>query len=143
MTPGAVVTQINQLLPWLVRSGSVVDQGFAYQRKTIDGLQEVTFPNSDELPIALLRLSYSQGYEDVLRRRAYNILLDNGAFVQMGYLFDGQKLRRHRLAYFGSPHGPGADNLGVLFQEDSHMHFPKQPVMTLSVHLKLLIQGHI
>ena len=115
MTPTQVEAQINRILTLLVREGLAVDQGFAYQRPVPGGLQEVTFRNFDEIPLATIRHSYVEGYRAVVRRRAYNLLLDNGAAMQMTYLFHGRELLRHRLAYLGMP--PEPDDLGEALVE--------------------------
>ena len=120
MTANATTIQINHYLSPLVRQGIAVDQGFAYSRPLAGGLQEVTFPNSEELSLAKLRQSYVEGYGAIVRARAYNVLLDDGAVLQMSYLFQGEHLTRHRLAYLGSP-GTTLDGAGQLFDEDAPM----------------------
>lgn len=103
MTPGAAVVQINRLLSPLIRTGLVVDPTFAHKRQTRSGLLEVTFPNAEHLAEALRSRSYLEVYDSLAGKRVYNAMLDDGALLQMSYLFSGSQLKRHRLAYMGAP----------------------------------------
>lgn len=103
MTPGAAVVQINRLLSPLVGIGLAVDSVFAHERHTRSGCSEVTFPNAEHLADALRSRSYLDLYRSLAGRRVYNAMLDDGALIQMNYLFDGRELKRHRLAYMGAP----------------------------------------
>ena len=127
MRANATTIQINRLLSLLVRRGTAVDQGFAYHRPLIGGLREVTFPNSDDLPLTLLRRSYVEGYDATLRCRAYSALLDDGAVLQMSYLFHGKTIKRHRLAYFGSPRPVEPEDSQFSDDEDPYTHTDTQP----------------
>ena len=113
MTPGAAVVQINRLLSPLVGAGLVVDSIFAHERQTGSGLSEVTFRNAEHLAEALRSRSYHDLYGAVAGRRAYNAMLDDGALIQMSYLFEGRSLKRHRLAYMGAPGPAPADESGA------------------------------
>lgn len=113
MTPGGAVAQINRLLSPLIRAGVVVDSVFAHERRTVSGLFEVTFPNAEHLAEALRSRTYLTVYDSLAGKRVYNAMLDDGALIQMSYLFDrSSELKRHRLAYMGAPESrsPGDDS---------------------------------
>lgn len=115
MTPGGAVAQINRLLSPLIRAGVVVDSVFAHERQTVSGLFEVTFPNAEHLAEALRSRTYSTVYDSLAGKRVYNAMLEDGALIQMSYLFDrSSELKRHRLAYMGAPESPSpADEHGA------------------------------
>ena len=105
MTPSGATSQINRLLIPLIESGLAIDQTSAFRRTLGDGVVEVTFPNADELRLALGFRSYPQIYETLAGARAYTVLLDDGALVQMQYRFGTKGLLHHRLALLGAPTG--------------------------------------
>ena len=76
------------------------DQNFAIQR----GTTEITFKNAHCVSRALKGSPYSEVYEEFSRNRAFNAKLLDGALLQMGYIFNRDRLERHRLAFFAAPH---------------------------------------
>lgn len=112
MTPDGTVTQINQLLAPLIETGLAIDQGFPYRRDHGGGVSEVTFPNHRIVSVVKVE-SYVETYDSLSRGRAFNAKFEDGALLQMSYLFAGGQLRRHRLAFLGSPYELEEDAFGL------------------------------
>ena len=65
---------------------------------------EVTFPNVAHVSKALKNLEYAEIYRLFVCERVYNVKMLDGALIQMMYEFVGDRLQRHRLAFFPAPH---------------------------------------
>ncbi len=117
-TPEEIKKQIDGIVGYLVEIGLAEDQNFAFQRKVARGRVEVTFPNAEQVSIALKDRAYSEIYEHLVQERAYNAKMPDGALVQMVYVFDDSTLRRHRLAFFPSPHLEEFQNNPDIYLED-------------------------
>ncbi len=102
MTPRRTCAHINALVRFLVEVGLADDQQFAFERASV--AIEVTFQNASYIGEALGGASYEDVYELFAENRVFNIRLLDGALVQMEYLFIGNDLAKHRLAFLPSPH---------------------------------------
>lgn len=98
-----------------IELGLVDAQNFPSERRLPRGLVEVSFPGSSSLSLALKDTYYEDLYRDLLLNKAYSFRLADGAIVQMSYLFSGEEMVSHRLAFFPSPF------LGV-FQNDPEIY---------------------
>ena len=96
--------QINDLIGHLVRIGLADDQRFAFQREVDASQHHITFAGSEHIQFALKNLNYEQIYQHLVRERAYNVKMLDGALIQMMYMFENGTIRRHRLAFFSAPH---------------------------------------
>ena len=117
-SPSQIEKQINDLITYLVKIGLADDQCFAFQRATRDSLVQVTFVRSEHTSVALRNLPYDEIYWNLVRERAYNVKMLDGALVQMMYLFADETLRRHRLAFFPAPHLEEFQNNPDIYQDD-------------------------
>jgi hypothetical protein len=117
-TAKQVENQINVLLKYLVETGLAGDQNFAFQRELPDGYVEVTFPQAHHTSIALKDREYSEVYEHLVAERSYNALMPDGALLQMMYIFSGDELERHRLAFFPAPHLEEFQSNPEIYMED-------------------------
>lgn len=102
MTPQDTLMQINRLVRHLVETGLADDQCFAFRREK--GVVEITFDNAEKVSEALGNTSYVDVYGEFARDRVFNAKLLDGALIQMMYAFVGNKLQKHRLAFFPAPH---------------------------------------
>lgn len=82
-------------------------------REAVDLRQDLTrlaWPSAvteSYLGEALRSRTYITVYDSLAGRRVYNAMLDDGALIQMSYLFDrSSELKRHRLAYMRAPESP-------------------------------------
>lgn len=113
-----IAAEINRLVSYLVETGLADDQRFAFQR-TVDGtLREVTFEGSEHVAFALRNRPYEEIYQHLLRQRAYNVKMLDGALIQMMYTFADEGLQRHRLAFFPAPHLEDFQNDPQVYLDD-------------------------
>ena len=117
-TPNQVERQINKLIKYLVAIGLVDDQNFASQRSGRGALVQVTFARAEHVSVALKDRPYNEIYEHLVRERAYNVRMLDGALMQMMYSFAGRRLQRHRLAFFSAPHLEEFQNNPAIYLDD-------------------------
>lgn len=95
--------EINSGIAVLVESGLADDQNHAYEKKTGNDTYIVRYSNEATFTAALRDRPYQETYWDFRQARSFNILMLDGAMLQMVYEFAGSKLVRHRLAFLPSP----------------------------------------
>lgn len=117
-SPSDTERQINDLIAYLVKISLADDQCFAFQRTAGDKLTQVTFVGSEHVTIALRDQPYDEIYRRLEQERAYNVKMLDGALVQMMYLFAGETLQRHRLAFFPAPHLDEFQNNPEIYRDD-------------------------
>lgn len=103
-TPREIEGQINGLTRFLVERSLVDDQRFARRRPKAGNVVHVTFEAAEHVSTAMRNLSYEEIYQHLIKERAYNLKMLDGALMQMMYVFSGRTLQRHRLAFFSAPH---------------------------------------
>lgn len=96
--------EIDTLIGFLIEAGLADDQNFAIRRDAPDGGVEITIPNAEYVSVALRERPYREIYDVLRQERVFNARLADGAMVQMMYVFRGDSIERHRLAYFPSPY---------------------------------------
>ena len=102
MLPSDAINEIYNLTGSLIATGLCIDQNYPSENK--DGAdRSITFGNGADLSIVLKNVPYVDVYNTLLARRAFNLKMIDGALVQLQYLFAGNDLQRHRLAFFPSP----------------------------------------
>ena len=94
-TPEKVKQQIDGIVCYLVEVGLASDQNFGYRRDGAQGSVEITFPQAEHTSIALKDQAYRDIYHHLARERSFNVMLPDGALVQMMYAFSGGGLERH------------------------------------------------
>ncbi len=117
-TPTQIEKQINELVKYLVEIGLADRQFFAFQRLMKANLVQVTFEHAEHVSIALKDRSYNEIYQHLVQARAYNVKMLDGALIQMMYEFSNDTLRRHRLAFFPSPHLEEFQNNPDIYLDD-------------------------
>ena len=118
LTPNRVKKQINKLVSNLVENGLIDDQNFAFQRTARNGHKEITFKGAEHIHKALRNKPYKEIYQHLADNCAYNAKMLDGALLQMMYIFDGDTLQRHRLAFFSAPHLEEFQNNPDIYLED-------------------------
>lgn len=98
-----VVREINEIIPVVVASGLADDQNLAYEERTSRSSYRVRYDGDEVLGAALRDRPYEETYELLRDSRSYNLLMLDGAMVQMVYEFVDNELLRHRLAFLPSP----------------------------------------
>lgn len=104
-TPNQITKQINRVITYLVGVSLADSQYFAHQRSLRNNLVEITFPGAKKgVSTAMRDRAYDEIYRQLVRERAYNVKMLDGALIQVMYMFAGRTLQRHRLAFFPAPH---------------------------------------
>ena len=80
--PNQTKRQINDLIGYLVRIGLADDQRFAFQREVDASQYHITFKGSEHVQFALKNVSYEEIYLHLVRERAYNVRMLDGALIQ-------------------------------------------------------------
>ena len=116
MTPRRTREHINALVRYLVEVGLADDQRYAFERT--NAAIEVTFENATYITHIMGEASYEEAYELLAEQRAFNLKLLDGALVQMEYLFAGNNLAKHRLAFLPSPHLEQYELASEIYEEE-------------------------
>lgn len=98
-----VVREINAAIATLVEAGLADDQNNAYESKTGPDTFIVRYSNVATFGKALRDRPYEEMYWEFRQARSFNLLMLDGAMLQMVYEFVGGELVRHRLAFLPSP----------------------------------------
>lgn len=98
-----VIREINEIISIVVSSGLADDQNVAYEERTGRSNYQVRFDGDELLGSALRDRPYEETYELLRDGRSYNLLMLDGAMIQMVYEFVDDGLLRHRLAFLPSP----------------------------------------
>ena len=101
-TPDEIVTQINRLIGQLIEVGLADRQNAAYRRGNTDAI-EVTFEGAWNVAVAMKHLDYAEIYNQLIDSGAYNMVMLDGALIQLMYSYFRGALQKHRLAFFPSP----------------------------------------
>ena len=132
MKPQAAHTQIRQILSHLAKIGLSDDQQMPILRQR--DMTEITFENARLVSRAMKGRPYRQVYDEFVRNRAFSAKLLDGALVQMAYLFDGDDLAKHRLAFLASPHLARFDDEAVRYVDDErYAHILSRDVDPISI----------
>jgi hypothetical protein len=90
--------QINSITSKLIEVGLSVEQNFPSIKNN-----SVYISGNKDLSIALKNISYQEIYSELDKEKNYNIKMIDGALIQFMYTFDGDELKKYRLAFFPSP----------------------------------------
>ena len=97
--------EIFDLTSQLVEVGLSSDQNFPSTKIYTGEKEQVTelsISRADEISFALRERPYAEIYASLRERRAFNILMIDGAMVQLRYRFRGNALMKHVLAFYPS-----------------------------------------
>ena len=117
-SPAVIEQQIKRIILYLVSIGVANDQNFPFYSSKFEDKIEITFPGAEHVSVTMKDKLYSEIYDHLSKKRAYNIKMMDGAMIQMMYLFDGTTLERHRLTFFPSPNLEEFQNNPDIYLED-------------------------
>lgn len=116
-------SELRGLNIWLTQKG-ICDVSHFPKKYNSNGLSCLGFENDDRIRSLLsVNVEYEEAYNKMLELGAYSFLLLDGAICQLSFCFDGNKLVKHRLGFFSSPHidcyqnDPDVYNQEVMFSE--------------------------
>lgn len=113
-----VKNQIEVILKYLVETSLSDDQKFPIVRNAGQDINEVTLNGAEHVSVALKDKDYREIYDHLVGERAYNAKLLDGAIIQMMYVFVGDDIQRHRLAFFPSPYLEEFQNNPEIYLDD-------------------------
>ncbi len=102
----SVRKEIFDLTAQLVEVGLSSDQNFPATRTFVgeDGaVTDLCVSGVDEVSSAMRERPYPEIYAALREKRAFNILMIDGAMIQLRYRFRGEFLLKHVLAFYPSP----------------------------------------
>lgn len=117
MTPKETYNQILRLTSDLINASLCDSQNFPSITDFPKRITEIGISHSDN-SIFLKNIPYSEMYQEVLKRNAYNIKMIDGALLTLLYRFQDGKLTAHRLSYFPSPDLVSFQNDPEIYIED-------------------------
>jgi len=101
--PLDIKRDMEELLSSLIERGLTNDQNFPALRQLSLDDWEVTFDGAEHLSITMDDIDYADIHKELSEKRSYNVKLIDGGLLQMMYRFKGERLVKHRLAYYPSP----------------------------------------
>jgi len=105
--------QINNITSKLIEVGLSVEQNFPSIKDN-----SVYISGNKDLSIALKNISYQEIYSELDKEKNYNIKMIDGALIQFMYAFDGDELKKYRLAFFPSPTLEEFQNNSEIYETD-------------------------
>ena len=99
-----VKDEINGAISALVNSGLADDYNFAYEANIGTNRHLILYSNEASFQSSTRNRSYVENYRTFRIERSFNVLMLDGAMLQMTYEFGDRRLVRHRLAFLPSPH---------------------------------------
>lgn len=105
--------QINDITSNLIAIGLSVEQNFP---SINDG--SIYISGNKDLSIALKNISYKEIYQILEKDKNYNIKMIDGALIQLMYNFEGNELKKYRLAFFPSPNLEEFQNNNEIYETD-------------------------
>jgi hypothetical protein len=113
-----VAKEVNGAIEVLVGHGLADDQNPAYVDRVGKNHYLVRYSNEPAFTAALRNRPYAEAYRELRLARSYNILMLDGAMLQMVYEFEDGDLKRHRLAFLPSPDLLEYQNNPELYEEE-------------------------
>ena len=98
-----IKSDLEELLASLIECGIADDQNFPVLFSVSNDVWEVIFTGAEYVSIAMGDIDYATIYVELSEKRSYTVKLIDGGLLQLMYRFEGERLIRHRLAYYPSP----------------------------------------
>ncbi len=114
----AVAREINGAIEVLVGQGLADDQNTAYVDQIGVDHYLVRYSKEASFAAVLRNQTYVDAYRELRLARSFNILMLDGAMLQMNYEFVSGELLRHRLAFLPSPDLLEYQNNPELYEEE-------------------------
>ena len=131
MEANKILKQINSLTEDLIRVGLSNDQNFPRLIKDKKGIEKVSIGNLGTT-LFLKDVSYKDIYDEMSRKKAYNIKMIDGALLLMEYTFKDREIIHHRLSFFPSPDLLEYQmNEEIYFEDDIYLDVLDKQVVTV------------
>ena len=116
LTPEAIRSDIESIISDLIKISLSVDQTFPSQRNEGNEVK-IDFGKSD-ISIALKNKPYKEIYDELFKTKSYNFKFIDGALVHLMYIFENERIKKHRLAFFPSPYLEEFQNNSEIYEND-------------------------
>lgn len=113
-----IFQDIQSLTTQLISISLSVQQNFPTISDIGNNIYEINYAGMSDISIALKNLPYEDIYNELERRKNYNIKMIDGALIQMLYRYEETTLVSHRLAFFPSPDLEAFQNEPKIYEED-------------------------
>ena len=113
-----VINEINDAIVVLIERGLASDQNFPHEKEVAKDTFRVQYSDAESSRSSLRNYPYGDTYQRFREHRSYNVLMLDGAMLQLFYEFRGHTLMHHRLAFFPSPNLLEYQNNSELYLED-------------------------
>jgi hypothetical protein len=94
---------VEAILSSLIERGIADDQNFPVLRQLSENGWEVSYDGAEYVSIGMGEIDYDEIHHELSKKRSYSVKLIDGGLLQMMYRFEGERLVKHRLAYYPSP----------------------------------------
>lgn len=113
-----VLTQSQYATSQLVRYSLCNQQNYPHMQKTGKDTWQISIGQQGGYSIAMRDLSYKEIYDSLSIHKLFNLMMLDGALIQMLYEFRHNELLRHRLAFFPSPNLEEYQNNPEIYEND-------------------------
>jgi hypothetical protein len=113
-----IFQDIQSLTTQLISIRFSVQLNFPTMSDICNNIYEINYAGMSDISIALKNLPYEDIYNELERRKNYNIKMIDGALIQMLYRYEQTTLISHRLAFFPSPDLEAFQNEPEIYEED-------------------------
>lgn len=113
-----IAREVQDLTGYLIEEGFSQDQNYPVVAQRGKDAFVVSFSNTVSFAPMLRDRPYPEMYREVLDLRAFNILMVDGAMLQLTYSFDSGVLQQSRLGFLPSPSLLDYQNNPELYEED-------------------------
>lgn len=131
MDPKSILKQINRLTSDVIQAGICDAQNFPSLVERPGGVTEIGLSSIDS-SIFLKKISYSEMYLELLKRKHYNLKMIDGALISLLYRFKNNDIVAHRLSFFPAPSLEVFQNEPDLYLEDEiYLEFLDKRIVTV------------
>lgn len=119
--PKSIESEISRLTSALIGSGLCSDQNYPSSKVANhkDGqVSIIGIDGVDELSFSLRNVDYQNTYEELKKRRCFNLSMVDGGLIQMLYTFQAGTLIKHLLSFSPSPDLLEFQNNPEIYQTD-------------------------
>ncbi len=103
LTPAEIVSEIR-LIDRIFFKNSLIDKfNSCSLRNHPENKTEICISSCKDISFTLSSMNYRDLYNESYKRNLFNYLMLDGALIQFNYLFNKDKIYKHRLAYLPNP----------------------------------------
>ncbi len=93
-----IIQQINHLIRILIETGFTISHNYTSEKNGV-----ISWSDFKDISFVLKNQPYEEIYYECIKERAFNIMLIDGAILQLMYRCQDDQIIAHRLAFFPNP----------------------------------------